>query len=51
MEILRQSKSMASAPAFGANIWLSDNDRVYARYIETVRLPVSSKVALDLQAK
>ncbi|HGM9947147.1 TPA: TonB-dependent receptor [Providencia rettgeri] len=34
-----KQKSHGWAPAFGANIWLSDNDRVYARYIETVRLP------------
>lgn len=38
-ELPGKQKSYGWAPAFGSNIWLTDNDRVYARYIETVRLP------------
>lgn len=34
-----KQKSHGWAPAFGANIYLTDNDRIYARYIETIRLP------------
>ncbi|EKT60954.1 TonB-dependent receptor plug domain-containing protein [Providencia sneebia] len=38
-ELPGKQKSYGWAPAFGSNVWLTDDDRIYARYIETVRLP------------
>ncbi|HEN3611522.1 TPA: TonB-dependent receptor [Yersinia enterocolitica] len=34
-----KTKNSGWAPAFGASVWLTDNDRIYARYTETLRLP------------
>ncbi len=34
-----KQKNSGWAPAFGATAWITDDDRVYARYTETLRLP------------
>lgn len=34
-----KTKNSGWAPAFGASVWLTDDDRIYARYTETLRLP------------
>lgn len=34
-----RKEDSAWAPSFGASVYLTDNDRVFARYLETVRMP------------
>lgn len=34
-----KTKNSGWAPGFGAQVWLTDDDRLYARYTETLRLP------------
>ncbi|MDD9339568.1 MAG: TonB-dependent receptor [Providencia heimbachae] len=35
----KRNEDAAWAPAFGATVYITDNDRIFARYLETVRMP------------
>ncbi len=35
----KRNEESAWAPALGATIYLTENDRIFGRYLETVRMP------------